>query len=164
MTKPKALRNYFKAVYDVDLDQMTTVSVLKQFFKQKYDVDVEGSTVSEVLLAAIEKGIKGGSGAMVLNAAIEVDEGVTLLRLDKTGKEIYDHISNGGTACIKYGSTQEGAHAELIMQIVYAQISVTDDTAYTFYAYSGNESQSYMQFEAYESLNNKCPYCAIGEG
>lgn len=64
MTKPKTLRNYFKKMYGVDLDAMSSVGVLKQFFKEKYDFDAEGSTVSEVLTSVLDSDIEpsGGGG------------------------------------------------------------------------------------------------------
>lgn len=79
MTKPKALRNYFKKMYDVDLDAMSSVGVLKQFFKEKYDFDAEGSTVSEVLTSVLDSDIEpsGGGGscdAVIVDALPEVGE------------------------------------------------------------------------------------------
>ena len=62
MTKPKALRNYFKKMYGVDIDAMSSVGVLKQFFKEKYDFDAEGSTVSEVLTSVLDSDIEPSAG------------------------------------------------------------------------------------------------------
>lgn len=68
MAKAHALKKYYKKVYNLDLEGMTTVSVLKDMFKKKYDMDVEGNSFISVLLNAMGEG--GGGGTAVVGSAI----------------------------------------------------------------------------------------------
>ncbi len=56
MTKAHALKIYYKEVYDLDLEGMTTVQVLKDIFKKKYEMNVEGNSFVSVLMNAMGEG------------------------------------------------------------------------------------------------------------
>lgn len=53
MTKAHALKLYYKNVYNLELEGMSTVSVLKDMFKKKYDMDVEGNSFVSILQNAM---------------------------------------------------------------------------------------------------------------
>ena len=111
MTKPKALRNYFKKMYGVDLDAMSSVGVLKQFFKEKYDFDAEGSTVSEVLTSVLDSDIEpsGGGGScdvVIVDSLPEVgEEGKTYLLKTHVMAQSYN---NGETEGYQWARYEQG--------------------------------------------------------
>lgn len=49
MTKAHALKNYFKEVYNYDLEGMSTVEVLRAFLKERYDFDATGNSVVSII-------------------------------------------------------------------------------------------------------------------
>lgn len=68
MTKEHALKKYYKKVYNLELEGMTTVQVLKDMFKKKYEMDVEGNSFISVLMNAM--GEDGGDTAVVGSAIV----------------------------------------------------------------------------------------------
>ena len=70
MTKAHALKEYYKKVYNLELEGMTTVQVLKDMFKKKYEIDVEGNSFISVLLNAMGEGDGGGDTAVVGSAVV----------------------------------------------------------------------------------------------
>ena len=70
MTKAHALKKYYKKVYNLDLEGMTTVSVLKDMFKKKYNMDVEGNSFISILLNAMGEGGSGDEDTAVVGSAI----------------------------------------------------------------------------------------------
>lgn len=55
MTKAHALKEYYKKVYNLELEGMTTVQVLKDIFKKKYEMNVEGNSFVSVLMNAMSE-------------------------------------------------------------------------------------------------------------
>lgn len=70
MTKAHAIRQYYKKVYDLDLEGMSTVAVLKDMFKKKYNMDVEGSSVVSILQNAMGDEGGGATSAVVGTAVV----------------------------------------------------------------------------------------------
>lgn len=70
MTKAHALKKYYKKVYNLDLEGMTTTQVLKDMFKKKYDMGVEGNSFVSILINAMDEGDGGGDTAVVGSAVV----------------------------------------------------------------------------------------------
>ena len=70
MTKAHALKKYYKKVYNLDLEGMTTVQVLKDMFKKKYEMDVEGNSFISILLNAMGEGGSDDGDTAVVGSAI----------------------------------------------------------------------------------------------
>lgn len=73
MTKAHALKNYFKEVYNYDLEGMSTVEVLRAFLKEKYDFDATGNSVVSLVQEMIANELfDGGETGDYSNATVTI--------------------------------------------------------------------------------------------
>ena len=109
MTKAKALRNYFKSVYGLDLEGMSEVETLRAFFRAN-GIDSSGSTVSAVLQNAVNAGFQPSGGAAVKTARIKV--------MNSSNRNInisvpYAYVSNDGRAFAGFVTVNEGDQLDI---------------------------------------------------
>ena len=134
MTKAKALREYFKKFYNVDVSGMSEVGALRNFFKQKYDYDSTGSTVSSVLSDVVNSDIEPSSGTNVERCTIVGDANTRIapkfLYINGDGK-MFDAASYILSASKSFVTWIIGEYSQLQLEnIGYGELRITDYTTH----------------------------------